>query len=64
MPSKPYPCPKRRSRKAPPSAAQYNYRVTRAALLDREADFELQRGFHAAAEHLSRKAAEMREDAR
>ena len=34
-----------------------------AATLDRLADFELQAGHHAAAEHLSRQAAEMREAA-
>lgn len=57
------PKPKRR-RKAPLSPIQYNHRVARAAIMDREADFELQRGFHAAAERLSRKAAEMREATR
>lgn len=63
MPSKLHHSPKRR-RKAPPTIAHQNVRVIRAALLDREADHELQRGFHAAAERLSRQAAEMREGAR
>lgn len=63
MQSKPHLSPKRR-RKAPPSLMQQNVRAIRAALLDREADHELQRGFHAASERLSRQAAEMREAAR
>jgi len=64
MQSKPLPLPKGRRRKAPPTIAQQNVRAVRAALLDREADFELQRGFHTAAERLSRQAAALREAAR
>ncbi len=64
MQSKPLPLPKGRRRKAPPSAAQHNHRAVLAALMDREADFELQRGFHAAAERLSRQAAGLREAVR
>ncbi len=63
MQSKPYPSPKRRRRKAPPSVAQYNFRAIRAAMLDRLADAELQHGHIQAAERLAHRAAEMREAA-
>ena len=40
-----------------------NGTLMRAAMLDRLADAELQHGHHLAAEHLSRRAAEMRREA-
>ena len=51
-------------RKAPPSPSVEHYRDIRAAILDREADFELQLGHHLAAERLAHRAAELREPGR
>jgi len=54
----------------PPRLASYPAHIQRshapalAAALDRLADAELQHGHHAAAEHLARQAAAMREAAR
>lgn len=48
---------------APTPSTIINYRATRAAMLDRLADAELQHGHHGAAEHLARQAADMREGA-
>ena len=57
--------PTRRSHRKPqPSAAVFNYRAARAAMLDRLADQQLQAGFHHQAERLAHQAAEMRSDAR
>lgn len=50
-----------RRRKPPVSAAIFNFRAARAALLDRLADQQLQAGFHHQAERLAHRAAEMRE---
>lgn len=61
MQSKPYPSPKRRRRKAPPSVAQHSFRTAHAAMLDRLADAELQHGHVQAAEHLAHRAAALRE---
>jgi len=55
---------KRRIRKTRVSAAIFNFRAARAAMLDRLADQQLQAGFHLQAERLAHRAAEMREDAR
>lgn len=55
---------RRSHRKPQPSAAVFNYRAARAAMLDRLADIELQRGYHHAAEQLAHRAERLREDAR
>ena len=54
----------KRNRRMPANAAVINYRATRAAMLDRLADAELQHGHHLAAERLAHCAAELREGAR
>jgi len=55
--------PIKRHRPASPTSYTVNP-AARAAMLDRLADAELQHGHHAAAEHLARQAAAMREAAR
>ena len=47
-----------------PAPIQHSHAPALAAALDRLADAELQHGHHAAAEHLARQAAAMREAAR
>ena len=47
-----------------PAPIQRSHAPALAAALDRLADAELQHGHHAAAEHLARQAAAMREAAR
>ena len=51
--------PSRRKAKFKPTPI--DPRQARAAMLDRLADAELQHGHHGAAEHLARRAAELRE---
>lgn len=53
--------PPKRRRPAAPSCPATVTPAACAAMLDRLADVELQHGHHAAAEHLARQAAAMRE---
>ncbi len=56
--------PTTKRRFIPLTAADRDYDPTRAAMLDRLADAELQHGHSAAAEWLAHRAAELREAAR